>query len=108
MTSIFGLIFDLSKANPFDVIKGCTEATLNFMLLQADKRKSKEVAEYRMSICRNCPLGQVNGVQCYYDESMTVPNVRTGLPTHGCTCLLACKTPLLNQSCPAEKWLTVE
>lgn len=67
MASIFGVNFDLENFKFKDFLRGCSNDILSKLDLQP--KKVKEVAEYRIAICKSCPLGQVNGVNCFRDVS---------------------------------------
>jgi hypothetical protein len=67
MASIFGVNFDLENFKFKDFLTGCSNEILGKLDLQP--KKVKEIAEYRIAICKACPLGQVNGVTCFRDVS---------------------------------------
>lgn len=105
--NIFKYKFDWENLNLFDVLNGCSEAVLNIIKGSENPSATQEIANYRMGICRQCPLGEVDGITCFRSDDYTVPHMQTGESTMGCGCFLACKTPLKNTSCPVGKWNVV-
>lgn len=60
----------------------------------------EEIAEQRMSICRNCKLYDEEGTGCMVSGTNPCCNQDMG----GCGCSLKFKTRSLSSACPLEKW----
>jgi hypothetical protein len=99
---------DWKNIKVLDVLQGCGQAAILEVESSTNPSKLKELFEYRLAICRDCPLGQVNGINCYRNENYTIDHADTGEQTMGCSCLFRCKAALANQSCPAAKWKAVD
>lgn len=65
------------------------------------KEQIKEVSEYRMEICKSCPL---------YSDNRKATGWKTKRPDVHCTncgCTLSAKTACLSCECPKELWGSV-
>jgi hypothetical protein len=60
----------------------------------------EEIAEHRMSICRECSLYDEKGEGCIISGTQPCCNEKKG----GCGCSLAFKTRSLASECPFKKW----
>lgn len=64
------------------------------------KEDVEQIAEYRISICKGCPLYDDKGEGCVLPGSQPCCNENKG----GCGCSLSLKTRALSSECPLSKW----
>lgn len=60
----------------------------------------QQISAKRLSICNKCLIRQ--GLIC--NSSRKAKNIKTGVRTYGCGCVLTAKTKVLEESCPLDKW----
>jgi hypothetical protein len=63
----------------------------------------EEIAEYRMSICKECHLYDVQGTGCMVPGTAPCCNEKAG----GCGCSLEFKTRSLSSDCPLNRWKAI-
>lgn len=64
------------------------------------KEDVEEIANHRMSICKECPLYTEENEGCVVSGTAPCCNERIG----GCGCSLSFKTRALSSMCPLDKW----
>jgi len=73
-------------------------------------KKEKELSNYRMNICRKCPLfedvlgGMCSASKCWNETLQEVQSYKTPSNVCGCGCRLKAKTTLIKADCPLKKW----
>lgn len=64
------------------------------------KEDVEQIAQYRMQICNECELLDVQGDGCMVPGTQPCCNEKKG----GCGCSLSLKTRALSSDCPLSKW----
>lgn len=88
------------KANIFKIWKTKGQILEGIKNSVFKKEDVEEVANYRMYICQNCPLYDINGEGCMVPGTTPCCNEKLG----GCGCSLKLKTRALSSECPLKKW----
>lgn len=115
-------MIDISKLNINKVLKGClTQLQLELNIIKNEELK--KIQSERLDVCNNCKLN-VDGI-CFRDtdniwqkdsdftpeQLMKKKTVYDKLDKRlklGCGCNILCKTVILEEECPAHKWLKYE